>query len=749
MAPETDKILNEIAGSVVLLDEASADELKPIMDKLGLIEEEGLASRLGAFKLLLLDAATGQLGTPEKAVTRIQQEFTAIQKFWDELQRSEAAPEMVPEPVLEQELEPGPVPEIIMDEEPEDSRFEMDDAEDLPAAAPEIPVSPPAGPPPVVAPQFEEPSLDEDRELIAGFVQEAHEHLDSIEVNVLEWESRPEDKEVVNAIFRPFHTIKGMAGFLNLQDIQHLSHELENLLDAAREDKISFSTEISDVILKGVDALNQLLARVEARLAGKPPQAPPDPSGLLGRVHRLLTGGPAPAPAAETPRVGAVLIQSGSVEPAQVRDALQKQAAGDPRMLGQILVDEKKAPPEAVEKALVTQARKEQETTVAKLLKVDTTKMDMLFDMVGELVITHNMLMQNTALHELKDRRILADMGQLKRIISTLQSVALSMRMVPISSTFQKMRRVVYDVAQKAGKKINLHLIGENTEIDRNLVESLYDPLLHMVRNACDHGVEPPEKRLRAGKEETGNVTLEAYQKGGSIYIEIRDDGGGIDPARVRKKAIERGLIDEMDEMDDNAMIQLIFRPGFSTAENVTDISGRGVGMDVVKRAVARQGGRVEVHSEVGSGSQFIIRFPLTLAIVDGIVVMVGAERYILPTIHVKEALRIDKANYTKVAGRGETVLIRDKVYPLIRAHRFFNVSGARTDPWEGILILAENEFRDVAVLVDDIVGKQEVVIKNLGEEFQHVKGVSGGAILGDGRIGLILDVNQIEQTLG
>ena len=357
------------------------------------------------------------------------------------------------------------------------------------------------------------------------------------------------------------------------------------------------------------------------------------------------------------------------------------------------------------------------------------------------------MILQNRVLQGANDRQLTSDIGQLKRITSSLQNISLSMRMVPIASTFQKMRRVVFDLAQKSKKTINLKLLGESTEVDRNLVDSLYDPLLHMVRNACDHGVESSADRVKAGKDPAGTIVLEAYQKGGHIFIEIRDDGAGIDPKRVRRKAIQRGLITEDEEMDENALIQLIFKPGFSTAENITDISGRGVGMDVVKRATTKLGGRIDLTSEVGNGSCFVIKFPLTLAIIDGIVVKVGSEKYIMPTIHVREALRIGQDGFNLIAGKGETVLIRDRVYPLLRVHKYFDTGDAITDPAEAILILAESENRDVAMMVDEIIGKQEVVIKNLGERFADVRGVSGGAILGDGRIGLILDINQLDQA--
>lgn len=706
MSSEAEKHLNELAGEIVMMDAPEIADLKALMGIVDKVQDPRIAVAVTRFKTFLLDLATGA-ATPGSGdvMSLIRKEFDLLQKDWEEARRAPLAECASPAT--------GPV-------------------------AAQRQAGPIASAPP-------DATLDDDPELLMGFIQESGEHLDSIEVNILEWEANPDDKEIVNSIFRPFHTIKGMAGFLNLNQIQGLSHELENLLDAARDGKLKFSRALAELILFGVDALRELMKNLAERLENKPPSPLSyDLQSMISRVKGMLSS-PPPPPA--VPRVGAILVHEKSAKPAEVIDALTRQSAGDPRPVGDILVEDKVIPREDLENALNIQARKERDVSQGKYLKVDTLKMDALFDLVGELVITNNMLIQNKAIQEHLDRRANSDFAQLKRITSSLQNISLSMRMVPIGTTFQKMRRVVYDLAQKSGKKINLRLAGESTEIDRNLVESLYDPLLHMVRNASDHGVETPEKRRAAGKEDAGNVSLEAYQKGGHIFIEIRDDGGGIDPQKVKRKALSKGLITEADELDDHALINMIFRPGFSTVENITDISGRGVGMDVVKKAAAKLGGRVEVQSVVGAGSTFILKFPLTLAIIDGIVVMIGNERYIVPTIHVKEALKVTRQQYNVVAGKGETLLIRDRVYPLIRVHRHFSSVSAIEHPWDAIVILVETESRDVAMQVDEIVGKQEVVIKNLGDSFQSSHGISGGAILGDGRIGLILDVNQLEMA--
>ncbi|RLB02181.1 MAG: chemotaxis protein CheA, partial [Deltaproteobacteria bacterium] len=332
------------------------------------------------------------------------------------------------------------------------------------------------------------------------------------------------------------------------------------------------------------------------------------------------------------------------------------------------------------------------------------------------------------------------DIGQLARITSELQKTAMALRMVPIRQTFQKMIRLVRDLAKKSGKRVQLQMEGEETEIDRNMVEEIYEPLVHMVRNAIDHGIEPPEERRARGKPEEGTVLLRAYHKGGNIVIEISDDGRGLDREKILKRAREQGLVAEGEELSDKEVLHLIFRPGFSTAEEVTDVSGRGVGMDVVKKAVEKLRGRIEVESTPGEGSTFTLRLPLTLAIIDGMVLRVGDERCILPTLSIQEALKPSKEQCFTVTGKGEMIKVRDELLPLVRLHALFGLPDGRP-PWEALVIVAESEGRKKCLLADEVLGKQEVVIKSLGEAFGAVKGVAGGAIMGDGRVGLILDV--------
>lgn len=317
----------------------------------------------------------------------------------------------------------------------------------------------------------------------------------------------------------------------------------------------------------------------------------------------------------------------------------------------------------------------------------------------------------------------------------------MSLRMVPIENTFRKMQRIVRDLAHKSGKKIQLKLSGEQTEIDRNMVEALYDPLVHMVRNACDHGIEMPEQRKTAGKETLGTIHLNAFHKGGNIVIEISDNGAGLNKEAIFKKAVERGVVNPDQELTEKQTYELLMQPGFSTAEQVTEVSGRGVGMDVVKRTIEKMRGQIDIESEEGNGSTFYIKLPLTLAIIDGVIVRVGTERFVLPTLSIEESVQPKQVDYNLIAGQGETIKVRGHIFPLIRLHHLFDVANAIENPWEGIVVLV-NVGKDMAALmVDELVDKQEIVIKSMGDQLQSLPGISGGAILGDGTVGLILDV--------
>jgi len=386
--------------------------------------------------------------------------------------------------------------------------------------------------------------------------------------------------------------------------------------------------------------------------------------------------------------------------------------------------------------------------SLAQFVKLDTRKLDALVDLVGELVIAQSMVVQHPGFQAPKDRNLERHLRQLSRITTDLQHNAMSMRMVPVRSVMQKMTRLVRDLATAQNKQVQLHLNGEDTELDRNIVEELADPLLHMMRNAVDHGIESPADRQAKGKSAQGHIHLQAAHQGGGILISIRDDGKGLDSAKILSKARQRGLIPADSVPSEKDIYSLIFLPGFSTADSVTEISGRGVGMDVVRGGINKLRGRVDIDSVPGQGTTFNIFLPLTLAIIDGMLVGVGQERFIVPTLAIRESLRPQPGMVSQVQGKGEVISVRGKLIPLIRLSDKLGLPCVAQDPCDGIVVVVDSGARNRALLVDSLIGKQEVVIKSLGDTFKHQKGMSGAAIMGDGRVALIIDPDAIGQGL-
>ena len=541
-------------------------------------------------------------------------------------------------------------------------------------------------------------ALRMDPELSAMFIAEALDHLSTIEASVLELETKPTDTKILNDVFRPFHTVKGNSGALGVQTVQALAHRVENLLDLCRSGTHRVGSAEIEVILGSVDLLTALITDLRDRLAGGTGHDhEPARRRMMAVVERLIASG---GDAGDAPA-------TQPAEPAAAAD-------GEPPV----------------------RARKHEDTAI----KVDTRKLDNLVDMVGELVIVQSIVYEDL-LHAVSGERLNRNLSQLRRITSDLQRNAMSMRMVPIRQTFQKMSRLVRDLSKASGKAVELALEGEDTELDRKVVEDINDPLMHMVRNSMDHGLEPPEVRRDRGKRAQGRLVLRAYHESGNIVIEIEDDGGGLNTDRIRQKAIARGLIAADAALSPEEIYPLIFQPGFSTAETVTELSGRGVGMDVVRRNIEALRGRIDIESTPGHGTTFTIRLPLTLAIVDGLLLRVGTERYVLPTFCARESLRPQRAHVHTVQGRPCMIQVRDQLIPLVWLSDLLNLSGVdRPEAWEGTVVVIDDDTRRVALLVDELVGKQEVVIKSLGGAMAGVRGVAGGAILGDGRIGLILD---------
>lgn len=581
----------------------------------------------------------------------------------------------------------------------------------------------------------------DDPELLANFLVEAQEHLEGIETRLVYLEQHPDDLEAVNAIFRPFHTLKGVAGFLNLAQIQELSHEVEWLLDRVRDGQVMVSLELVNLVLEAVDLLKAMLADLQEALGEGRGPAVFELAPIKARIAQVDATSARPKV-----RLGDILVEQEEVAPEEIQEALERQKTQEHAPpLGEILIQEGRVAPQKVAKALVQQLAEgkpaPEAAPVTETVKVDIAKVDNLVDLMGELVIVQSQVRQNQKIGDLADQKLERDLGQMGRITSELQKISMSMRMVPIGATFRKMMRLVRDLSLKTGKEVNLQLEGEDTEIDRSMVEAIYDPLVHLVRNAVDHGLETPEVRQSQDKPRAGNLWLRAYHKGGDIIIEIEDDGRGLDREAILAKARERGLVSPEETPNPERVDHLIFEPGFSTAKEVTNVSGRGVGMDVVKETITRMRGKIDIATRPGEGSRFLLRLPLTLAIIDGMVVQVGAERYILPTVGVQETLRPDRGDCFTIQGQGELIRVRNQLIPLLRLHRLFGGDDGLTHPSEALLMVVEHEGEKRALLVDDILGKQEVVIKSLGPLFQRLEGLAGGTILGDGRVGLILDL--------
>jgi two-component system, chemotaxis family, sensor kinase CheA len=541
-------------------------------------------------------------------------------------------------------------------------------------------------------------SLADDPELVGDFVVESREHLSSIEGQMLTLEQNPGDMDTIHAVFRSFHTIKGLAGFLEFQAIRDVSHEVETLLDRSRNGTLSINSNVVDVVLASADYLKQALNTVESRIRSGQAEPFADHSHLVFRIQGLTSG-------------GVVEVGTVTTEIVEVADP------GNPSPPGR---------------------------TDTYSVRVDTAKLDYLMDMVGEMVIAQSLIRNNPALAAMPDPRLSGDLTQLARITSEVQRTAMGMRMIPIGQLFQRTGRLIRDLSRKADKRVELVTDGAETDLDKTIVEELSDPLMHMVRNSIDHGIETADDRVATGKDPVAYIKLAAYHNGGQIVIEISDDGRGLSREKILRRAQKNGLITDGGHLKDNEVFNLIFEPGFSTAETVTDLSGRGVGMDVVRKHVQKLRGRIEIQSRSGLGTTFLLKLPLTLAIIDGLIVGVGGERYIVPIFTVKELVKPTSETLSTIQGRDEVALVRGRLLPVVRLHQYFGVSPKSLDPCDGLLLVAECQEKLFCILVDELAGKQEVVIKSLGETLKNVPGFAGGAILGDGRVGLILDMESV-----
>jgi two-component system chemotaxis sensor kinase CheA len=632
------------------------------------------------------------------------------------------------------------------------------------------------------------------------FFDEADELLADMEQHLLELDPLAPDIEPLNAIFRAAHSIKGGAATFGFSVLQETTHLLENLLDGARRQEMSLSTEIINLFLETKDimqeqldayktsqqpdaesfvyiceALRQLALEAQqqdaptaAAVAASPVAHAAAPAAIEGGIRIALSG----LKPNEIPLLLEELGNLGEVEnPQQTENSLevtlQTSASEDDisAVLCFVLEPEQIAfsrPPQAVAvstpepapvavavaKPAVAEAPKAKaKTSESTSIRVAVEKVDQLINLVGELVITQSMLAQRSdTLDPVNHGDLLNSMGQLERNARDLQESVMSIRMMPMEYVFSRFPRLVRDLASKLDKQVELTLRGSSTELDKSLIERIIDPLTHLVRNSLDHGIEEPAVRLAAGKPEVGNLTLSAEHQGGNICIEVIDDGAGLNRQRILAKAASQGMA-VSDSMSDEEVGMLIFAPGFSTAEQVTDVSGRGVGMDVVKRNIQEMGGHVEIHFQAGKGTVIRILLPLTLAILDGMSVKVNEEVFILPLNAVMESLQPQAEDLHPLAGGERVLQVRGEYLPLVELYRVFEVDGAKTEATQGIVVILQSAGRRYALLVDQLIGQHQVVVKNLESNYRKVPGISAATILGDGSVALIVDVSAL-QTL-
>ncbi|HEY6641033.1 chemotaxis protein CheA [Povalibacter sp.] len=658
-----------------------------------------------------------------------------------------------------------------------------------------------------------------------AFFDESFEALDTMEASLLKLTVGAPEPELIGTIFRVAHSIKGGSATFGFSDVASFTHTCETLLDELRGNRMNVTRHITDLLLRSVDVMRDMLRAVQHKTPVDAQRVADLQFDLELSILQKETApaAPAPAPAAvpvpaakaaahcwhihfrpysqlllhgndplrmlrELADVGdlTVSVDASNVPSLQkldpescfltwdlhltsdvTREVIEQifdWAEGDCELhIESVAAAEAVAVPAQPVAAVAAPAPARKESARAHLssvptpevveapkhglgdgssIRVSTEKIDELMNTVGELVITQSMLTQlGTRTEGAVAEQLRAGLAQLERNVRELQESVMRVRMLPISFVFSRFPRMVRDLSGRLGKNVDLKVTGDQTELDKTVLEKIGDPLVHLVRNSVDHGIEMPDVRTAAGKSATGTVFLEAYHKGGNITVEVGDDGGGLNKVRILEKARSRGLIGANDTLSDEQIYEMIFMAGFSTAEQTTDISGRGVGMDVVRRNIKELGGTIEVRSEHGKGSRFIITLPLTLAIVDGQSVAVGTESYIVPLITIIESLQLKAGMVNRVAGQGEVFWFRDRYLPIVRVHDVFGVKPRTTQLHEGLIMVVEGEGRRVGLFVDDLLGQQQVVIKSLETNFRRVDGVSGATILGDGSVALILDV--------
>ena len=604
------------------------------------------------------------------------------------------------------------------------------------------------------------PPIDcEDQELLDGFLAETTELLEKLDDDLITLEKASDDADLMNRIFRSIHTIKGASSFLGFDLLVKVAHKTEDVLNRLRKGELVVTPELMDVILEATDLVKLLVSDIKAGeiqeretegtvnkllpflldAAGAPqPVAVPQQQPLHPTASTEVAAAPTSPATADSPAASAAPETSTDSAPFPPLAAVPVPAIKPASDAAQ-----KKAPPPPK-----PSEGKGDDLSDNTTVRVDVKRLDDLMNQVGELVLERNRMIQiNQDLQQNDANRVdfNEEFGKLTKrmsfVTSELQMQVLKMRMIPVEKVFKKFPRIVRSMSRDLGKEVDLQIVGEETELDRSVVDEIGDPLIHLIRNALDHGLETPEERLAAGKSRSGTLVLAAVHEGNQIIISIKDDGRGIDTERVGRKAIEKGLIteDQFTAMSQREVFDLLFLPGFSTKEKATDLSGRGVGMDVVKTNIKKLNGLIEIKSSKGVGSEFILRLPLTLAIIQSLLVEVEREIYSIPLSSVLETIRVDQRQFHLIGGQ-EVLKLRDIVLPLIRLQKVFNVQPrGETDNFCYVVVVGAAEKR-MGLVVTRLVGQQEVAIKSLGNYLANIPGIAGSTILGDGRVALIID---------
>ncbi|ULA68911.1 MAG: Sensor histidine kinase CheAY [Nitrospira sp.] len=618
---------------------------------------------------------------------------------------------------------------------------------------------------------------DEMQEILNDFLTESNEMLEVLDQRFVTLESDPNNTDLLNEIFRAMHSMKGSAGFLGFNHLVDVAHRGENILNKLRQGEMAVNPAIISIILETIDVIKAIMADIRGtgtdshvptvmiaaklddilngNMAAEAPKAAHAESAASPKVEAVSPTPTVDAPIASPPTLGEILVNDGLASKEQVLDALTaQQHQPEPKTpLGEILLQAKAITERALDQALHKQEKQPKPAEEDATIRVETKRLDSVMNLVGELVLGRNRLIKiGTQLEQQHESdpqvRVLSEtLAQLNLVTTDLQLAVMKTRMLPIKKVFAKLPRMVRDLSQKLNKQVHLEMRGEETELDKSVADEIGDPLVHLVRNAIDHGIETPAERQAKGKAGEGQLTIAASQEGNSIVIRINDDGRGIQVEKIKEKALAKGLISEAEiaTMEHREILNLIFLPGFSTAEKVTDVSGRGVGMDVVRTNIRKINGSVDLESEPGKGSQIIIKLPLTIAIIQALMVEVERSIFAIPLSTVIEAVRISRSEIKTINGR-EVLHLRDRVLPLIRLAQEFDIPTDANRERFYVVVAALGDRR-VGVVVDELRSQEEVVIKSIWDYLETVKGVSGATITGEGKVVLILDTSELVQN--